>query len=55
MKSSEVCIKTESNPASLPLKGQVNKHKTRISCSVQSGLQSVIQKLTLMRPYGIMG
>ena len=28
MKSSEVCIKTRSTPASLPIQGQVTKHKT---------------------------
>ena len=28
MKSSEVCIKTKSPPASLPMQGQVTKHTT---------------------------
>ena len=28
MKSSEVCIKTRSPPASLPIQGQITKHTT---------------------------
>ena len=48
-KSSEVCIKTKSTPASLPFRGQVNK-PTTVKWSIGCG--SLVKEEFLKQPVG---
>ena len=62
MKSSEVCIKTRSPPASFPIQGQVAKHTTvkwliefNVSWKAETSSFVMIQKLSSTYRFQILG